>query len=314
MPPKEQAPYAAASPTDGTLRIEEGICSLSAAMSAPAGGGVPMLVTVKLTLYDQLPYVDLDVTHGRPADPWPEAVWICLPFKVTEPEFRLGRLGGIVDPAKDCVEGCNNEMFWLNSGMAVLDAEGKGAGLCPLDSPLVSLGQPGCWRYTPQFTPRKPYVFINLFNNQWTTNFRMWNGNATWYSRVRIWAIEKYDAEASLITPCLEARSPLLAAFADGPAGKLPATQSGLELSRKGVQVTAFGPNPDGDGTLLRLWELAGSSGNCDVRLPRDVKTVQPVDLRGRPAGQPMSVKGRTFAVPLRAFAPASFLIEKAEK
>ena len=316
MPPKEQAPYAAASPTNGTLTFEKGNCAITAVMSAPAGAGLRHAVTTKLTLYEQLPYADVEVTvHDKAADPWPEAGWICLPFKVNEPQFRLARLGAIVDPAKDCIEGCNNECFWLNNGLAVLDGEGKGAGLCPLDHPMVSLGQPGLWRYTPQWTPRKPIVFVNVFNNQWTTNFRMWN-SGTWTSRVRVWAVEKYDAEASLVTPCLEARAPLRGAFADGPAGTLPATQSDLELSRKGVAVTAFGTNPDGEGTVLRLWEQAGKAGACEVRLPAglDVTAVQPVDLRGRPAGQPIPVKDRAFSVQMQAYAPASFTLQAAVK
>jgi len=313
LPPQDQAPYAASSPAGGTLKIEPGLCSLSAVMSAPAGGGVRHPITAKLTLYDGLPYADFEIAlHDKPADPWPEAGWVCFPFRAEEPQFRLGRLGSIIDPAKDCVEGCNNELFWINSGVAVLDGKGAGAGLCPLDHPLISLGQPGCWRYTTQFTPRKPIVFVNLFNNQWTTNFRMWN-SGTWASRVRIWSIDKYDANESLATPCLEARNPVLAAAVIAPGGKLPNGQSGLELSRKGVAVTAFGPNPDGEGTVLRLWEQAGNGGDCEVRLPAavDAKTAQPVDLRGRATGQPIPVKDRAFTVALKAYAPASFVFGK---
>jgi hypothetical protein len=92
----------------------------------------------------------------------------------------------------------------------------------------------------------------------------------------------------------------------------LAGTQQGLELGRKGILVTAFGANPDGSGTLLRLWEYAGTSGPCKVRLPAgmDIKSAQPVDLRGRPAGQPIPVKNRAFTLSLPAFAPASVLLE----
>ena len=116
-------------------------------------------------------------------------------------------------------------------------------GICPIDSPLVSLGRPGAFRYTKEWTPRKPTVFVNLFNNIWGTNFQQWIGGA-WICRVRIWSVEGKGAEADLITPAWEARTPCQAAFFDGPPGKLPPMQSGLELSRKGVLVTAFGPNP----------------------------------------------------------------------
>jgi hypothetical protein len=183
-------------------------------------------------------------------------------------------------------------------------------GLCPIDHPLVSLETPGCWKYSRDFVPRKPWVYVNLFNNQWTTNFRMWN-EGTWTSRVRLWSIDRYDAESSLVTPAWEARCPLESCFtADKGTGLLPASRAGIELSRRGVLVTAFGANPDGTGRVLRLWEQAGRPGPCEVQLPADLRPgeVQPVDLRGQPAGTPIPVKDGRFVIPLGRFAPASVL------
>ena len=191
------------------------------------------------------------------------------------------------------------------------DASGRGVGVCPIDYPLVSLDTPGCWRYSLDFVPKKPVAYVNLFNNQWSTNFRLWN-RGTWTSRVRLWAIGRYAAEPSLITPSLEARYPLLAAVADGAPGALPPTRRGLELSRKGIQITAYGANPDGPGTILRLWEQAGQSGTVKVRLPEGttVKQAQPVDLRGRPLGKPLPVRNGAFKVPVGAFAPVSLVFD----
>jgi hypothetical protein len=273
---------------------------------------LPHAVTTKVILYARQPYVDLEITlHEKPADPWPEAGWLCLPFKVDAPQFRVGRQGAIMDPAKDIVLGANRHLYGVNTGVAMFDCEGRGVGLCALDSPLVSLDTPGCWKYTRDFVPRKSIVYVNLFNNQWTTNFRLWNAG-TWTARVRVWAFDRYDAEASLITPSLEARFPLQAAMVEGPGGGLPRTARGLELSQPGVLVSAFGPNPDGPGTLLRLWELAGKSGNCQVRLPAGLAatSAQPMNLRGRSTGQAIRLKAHSFDAPLHAFAPASFLIE----
>ena len=195
----------------------------------------------------------------------------------------------------------------------MFDASGAGAGFCPLDSPLVSLDEPGCWKYSRDFVPKRPVAHVNLFNNQWTTNFRLWN-KGTWTSRVRLWGFEHFDAEANLVTPALEARFPLQAlSVPPGRESATPNSHSGLSLSRRGTLVTAFGPNPDGSGTLLRLWELAGKTEPCLVRLPAGlkVKSVQPVDLRGRPSGAALPVKDNSFETPLRAFAPASFVLER---
>ncbi len=320
MPPASEVPYRSASPTQWTLRWEQTPVSVAAVMHAPAGAELKHAVTTRLVLYRDQPYADLEVTlHDKPADSWPEAGWICLPVRAASPQFHVGRPGSIIDPAVDVVPGANRHMLAVNTGLTVTDASGQGVDLCPLDNFVVSLGEPGCMKYSRDFVPQKPVVFVNLFNNQWSTNFRLWN-EGTWTSRVRVWAVDRYESESSLARPSLEARHPLLGVhiglypqFATPPAGPLPPAQSGRQVSRPSVLVTALGANPDGTGTLLRLWEHAGRSGDCTVRLSAgvDVAVVQPVDLRGRPAGKPLEVKNGEFCAPLRAFAPYSLILEK---
>jgi hypothetical protein len=314
QPPSDQFPYQAASPKNFKLRVEETATSVNAIMDAAATASLPA-VTTRLILYRDQPWADLEITlHDKPFDAWPEAGWLCLPLNVNAPRFRLGRLCSIIDPTRDIITGANRHLFGINTGVSLTDERGRGVGLCPIDYPLVSLDTPGCWRYSLDFVPHKPVAYINLFNNQWNTNFRLWN-RGTWTSRVRLWAIGRYAAEPSIITPSLEARYPLLAAMADGAPGALPPNRYGLELSRKGILVTAFGSNLDGPGTVLRLWEQAGKSGTVRVRLPEGttIKQVQPVDLRGRPIGKPIAVKDGSFKVQVGAFAPVSVVLNAAE-
>ena len=314
QPPSDQFPYQAASPRNFKLRFEETTTSFIAVMDAAATTNLPA-VTTRLILYREQPWADLEITlHDKPFDSWPEAGWLCLPLNVDAPHFRLGRLCSIIDPARDIITGANRHLFGINTGVSLTDERGRGVGLCPIDYPLVSLDTPGCWRYSLDFVPKKPVAYVNLFNNQWSTNFRLWN-QGTWTSRVRLWAIEHYAAEPDLITPSLEARYPLLAVMADGAPGALPPNRSGLELSRKGILVTAFGTNPDGAGTVLRLWEQAGQSGTVKVRLPEGmkVKQVQPVDLRGRSIDKPLAVKNGSFKVGVSAFGPVSVVLGPAE-
>ena len=288
----------------------------TATMLCPAGDGIPHGVELKVTLYRDLPFLDLEVTvRDKPADPWPEAGWICLPFRVDDPRFRVGRLGSIIDPQRDIVAGANRHLLGVNTGVALFDEEGRGAGFCVIDSPLVSLDTPGCWRYSLDFVPRRPVAYVNLFNNQWSTNFRLWN-SGTWSSRVRVWAIDHYEPGRSLVTPSLEARYPLQAAVEDGPTGTLPPRQEGIELDQSGILMTALGDNPDGEGTILRLWELAGRSGACGLRFPQrmKVRSLQPIDLRGRILGKAIAVTesstgGGLCIVSVKGFAPASFLL-----
>ena len=42
------------------------------------------------------------------------------------------------------MENANYHLSWVNTGVAVYDGQsGAGVALCPQDSPLVSLGEPG---------------------------------------------------------------------------------------------------------------------------------------------------------------------------
>jgi hypothetical protein len=188
---------------------------------------------------------------------------------------------------------------------------GVGVGLCPLDSSCVSLDEPGLWKFALDYTPKKPSVYVNLYNNEWNTNFPEWQ-DGSWTSRVRFWLTSAGGLAKDLIVPSWEARLPLLAAVANAPGGSLPKEREGLSLSQPGVLVTAFGQNPDGEGLLLRLWEQSGYNGPCTVRLPRELKVsaARPVNLRGESAGASVPVHSGKFVVPMRAFAPHSFILE----
>lgn len=305
LPPASEVPYCALTPAAFTTTRTGSTLEMRA---TPKADGIAYPVTTRVILHGDSPYVDLELTIEKPADNWPEAGWICLPFKVDAPQFRVGRNGFIMDPAKDIIAGANRYMYAVGTGVAVMDAAGSGVGVCGPETPLVSLGQPGCWKFDLDYVPTKPAVYFNLFNNQWSTNYRFWN-EGKWTYRFRIWSFEKYDPAASLITPALEMRYPVQTATADGPAGKLPATQPGLTVSRPGALVTAFGQNPDGEGILLRVWEQAGVSADLIVTIPGKFTTATPVNLRGEKSGEPLKITDGRLTARLKAYAPGSFVL-----
>ena len=312
IPAALQLPYAALSPTNWSLAVQATPLGKSIVLHSADAAPFAKSLTLKYTLYDAQPYLDVEwVVDGKTPDPIPEGGWLCLPFNLAQPRFELARLGSLIDPARDIVDGGNRHLLCLNSGMTVTGPDGFGVGLCPLDSPLVSLDEPGLWRFSLHYTPRRARVFINLYNNQWDTNFPLWQ-EGSWNSRVRLWVVRGGDAESNILTPSWEARLPLVAAWENGPRGKLPIAKSGLTLSRRGVQVTLFGPDSYSDKPLLRVWEQAGNAGALTVTLPADFPATRalPVNLRGEPAGDAVAVQNGGFSFPLPAFAPASFRLE----
>ena len=304
---EKEVPCRAASSANGIALIDAN----SATLECPADPAHHLPGTIlRITLPLDQPCIDLELTiKDKPKDNWPEADWLCLPFKIHEPQFRVHRQLGVMNPATDILRGANRHLYAVGHGITIADADGSGIAICPLDHPLISLGQPGCWKFSNDFVPRKPVVFLNLYNNQWNTNFRYWYPG-TWSSRVRLWTFDRNtQADAMLAKGAAEARNPLLAVRAEGKGGPLPATQTGLTLSRPGVLVTAFGENPDGPGTLLRVWDQSGQGGRITATLPARFTSAKPVNLRGEANGAPVPITEDEIAFALPAFAPASYLL-----
>lgn len=246
---------------------------------------------------------------NHPATEEPESGWIALPFQMKNPTYRIGRLGSVIDPSKDILEGSQFNYIWSNTGIMLKDGD-YSVGICSIDAPAVQLGDLNFMHFTGKYENPQPHLYFNLFNNRWNTNFTsFWSGNLQ--AEVRLWANAKgADDEEGLITPAWETRLPLQVGIAQCGAGKLPITSEGVKVSRKGVLVTAYGENPDGDGKLIRVWENGGKSGVCEVSLPTKCDGVaQPVNLRGVPEGAPVKIVNGSFSFDLGAFSPASFLI-----
>ncbi len=309
-----KTPYRAMTAAGGTLKVSRDATSETAVLEMPGDSAKHMPKSeLKVTLRPHEPFIDLEVTiKDKAKDNWPEADWLSLPFKVTNPVFHVYRPLGMMNPATDILPGADRDMYSVGNGVTITGPDGTGIAVCPVDHPLISLDRPGCWLFSTDFVPKKPVVYVNLYNNQWNTNYRYWYPG-TWSSRVRIWTITKGTPKDQVIaTPALEARNPLQARTLEPSNGSLPSEQSGLTVSRKGVTVTAFGADPNGNhGTLLRVWEQAGVSGKLKVTLPKGINALkaQPVNLRGEKTGQPVKIVSDSFEFDLHAYAPQSYIL-----
>jgi hypothetical protein len=313
LPGADQLQYAKLVPADWTASpIRHSVVSDQITLTAGDTQGLAKAISLTLTLWHSQPAIDVAwQIDGKVANPIPEGGWLCFPLAVKQPKFTLGRLGGPVNPATEIIAGANRHLGAVTTGVLITGADGQGAALCPLDSPLVSLGRPGLWSYSATYVPTTPTVFVNLYNNMWNTNFPLWI-DGSWSSRVRLWPAGN-DIASNLTIPAWEARKPLQATGATGPGGSQPITQTGLELSRPGILVTAFGTDPDGNpGTLLRLWNQTQTGGELTITLPQGLKAKQatPISLRGEKTGKPIKIKKGKFTIELPGYAPASFVLE----
>jgi alpha-mannosidase len=299
--------YRRASGTNGTMRLLKQGEKLTGVLEMPGDLNNHLPATLlRVTIHTGVAYLDLELTIKKKAkDNWPEADWLCLPFRLNSPQFRVARTLGVVDPSRDILTGANRHIYAVGAGLTITGSDGASVSLCPMDHPLVSLDTPGIWKFSLDFVPKKPVVFLNLYNNQWNTNYRYWY-SGTWSSRVRIWFGDQ------LAIPALETMLPLGASVGSGARGPLPSTQSGVGVSRQGVIVTGLQQKSKGRVTILRLWELAGESSTITVQLPSGSlsRIARPVDLRGNSLGPPIAIQAGAFEFLLSSFAPASFELE----
>ncbi len=324
---EKQVPYRAALSKNGSLRITKDAHQEIAVIDMPADTANHFPASsLRVILQNDEPFIDMElIIKDKAKDNWPEADWFCFPFKINSPEFTVGRSLGMMDPSKDIMEGADKDLYAVGTGVTIAGKDGSGIAFCPFDHSLISLDRPGIWKFTKDFISRKPVIYLNLYNNQWNTNYRYWYPG-TWRSKVRIWTFTNNSTTASrLVTPSLEARTPLLVAEAEGKAGHLPAEQAGISVSRKGIQVTAFRHHSTDNpvfatttthlnSTLLRLWEQGGNSGNVTVTLPKgsNYTKATPVNLRGEVTGKQIKIIGSKFNFLLKTYAPASFVLDMA--
>lgn len=313
MPDTMQWPYRSITPGNWTLEHTTSNVADIITLTTADTKGLASRYTITFTFPKAMPYIDVDwQVDNKIAEKNPEGGWLCFPFNIQNPKFIEGRLGAPIDPAKDIVPGTNRFLNAVTTGVSI-NGNNVNMALCPIGSPLVSLGEPGLWHFAMQRVPKRPVVFVNLYNNMWNTNFPLWQ-DGSWSERVRLWPVGNNENKiVNLTVKAWEARLPLMAVIADNKNGQLPKEQQGLTVSRKGVLVTAFGDNPDGNkGTLLRLWDQTGISGRVIVSLPKgsNYKIAKMVDLRGEPLNQQIAVHDKKIVVNIKAYAPVSLVLE----
>ncbi|MBA3944733.1 MAG: hypothetical protein H0X37_09260 [Herpetosiphonaceae bacterium] len=109
----------------------------------------------------------------KPACRIAEAIWCSfVPIASDAKGWRLDKLGEAIGP-HDVIRNGNRKLHAVGRGFSYHDATG-GFELETLDAPLVAPGTPSLL----DFNNRQPVMtrgmHVNLFNNVWGTNFRMW--------------------------------------------------------------------------------------------------------------------------------------------
>ena len=103
----------------------------------------------------------------KPANRAPEAMW--LHIRTAKALRGISKLGYMIDPQNVVGHG--------GRGLHATDGEIRfdGLRLMTHDAILLSLGGKNIYRFVTDIPSSDGDIYVNLFNNQWGTNFPMWN-------------------------------------------------------------------------------------------------------------------------------------------
>jgi hypothetical protein len=220
-----------------------------------------------VTLYDELPWVDIENRLTKEATLEKEALYVAFPFAFTRPTVELEVPLGRMTVERDQQPGscrdwyCHTHWVWLTEG-------GGGAGDGVLwsapDTPLLTLNDVfrGEWRrrIEPDGT-----LLAYVLNNYWYTNYAARQGGAI-TARFRLSLVGRGD-QAEPVRRGWAACDPFYvsAARSDVSAGPLLARDRALSLGDRGVLVIAAKPADDGEGAIVRLLDVLGTARTVGV-------------------------------------------------
>ncbi len=133
--------------------------------SAKEKYGCPENLVLKVTPTQKGCNFDL-IWNGKPASRIPEALWIG--FNTVKPVTGITKLGEVINPLEVISKG--NRELHATEGKIYFD----NIVLNTVDTPLLAVEKPLIYGFFNELPDVKKGVWMNLFNNQWGTNFPQW--------------------------------------------------------------------------------------------------------------------------------------------
>ncbi len=225
--------------------------------------GFPSIIST-VTLYDDLPWVDIENRVLKEPTLAKEALYVAFPFAFTKPtvdvEVPLGRMTVEKDQQPGSCRDwyCHAHWVWLHEGTD------SGVVWSGPDTPLFTLNDinRGVWRRTivPDGT-----LFAYAMNNYWHTNYAARQGGQ-FACRFRISLLAPGDVAEPVrrgwaacdplyVSPKYETRAP----------GPLISKDRALFLADKGVLVVGVKPADDGEGAIVKVLDVSGQARSVGV-------------------------------------------------
>jgi alpha-mannosidase len=143
-------------------------------------------LTLDVTTYDALPWVDLCYTLNKVPNPEAEALYVAFPLgRGPEPRVWLDIPGAVMRPGFDQVPGTATDWHSIQHYFAVEDG-GRTVVVASPDIPLVQVNGINTGKWQETLSPHNGLLMSWVMNNYWFTNFPAAQGGFTWRYRVQL--------------------------------------------------------------------------------------------------------------------------------
>lgn len=231
--------------------------------------------------------------RNKQETPFVEEGTIKLPFSEHSSGYLLNKPGAVIDPKEEIVQNANHVFYALENFAAASDDT---CGVCVIgkDTPLLSIGETGVYKYRRKYKETAHSFYYNLFNNMWGTNFPQWVGGNLTY-RFILFGYEKREE-----TQLMERSREL--------SGEVEVTTQ--EIRNIGLtipeQMDLLNIRQEHECFVLRLKDLSGKVRSGKITLPG--YNIVAVDYYLR---QKDSIKREEYDFEIQPYGIFSFLVKQ---
>jgi hypothetical protein len=226
-------------------------------------------ITTFLRLYHHLNRVDIRNEVEKPVTVEKQELDFIFPFNVPERQYRVEAPGAILTPGADQRPGAGQAVQAVRHFVDVFNRD-YGVILSMADSGLVEFGHRTTGEDPLEPDPTNATLFCVALENTFDWNEAIHNqGGATHFVfRYSLRGHEgNFDPLKALHFAWEDNNEPLTIYLPAHNKGSLPADQhSFLSVTPDHAVITGFRP-ADGEGLILRLWEITGQPVNAQVEI-----------------------------------------------
>jgi len=222
--------------------------------------------TTEVILYDKIKRIDFVNKLFKDDALEKEAGYFAFPFALSKPEFYVELPDGVVRPKSQMLDGACMQWYCLQDFVAAADDK-SAVVWTAVESPLFTIGDINRDTFKSPLPIDNGHLYAYVFNNYWFTNYKAsQDGELTF--RFALTSMPKYDAVAASRFG-QSVRNPLMAVVGTAAQGKMPEKASFCLVKPSNVVVQAVKGAESGNGTIIRLRELAGKTTKATIALPK---------------------------------------------